>query len=154
MHEKAGIKMKIEKIDKESEYFNQLVNYAKNCSWIAGNHLATMLLEEAFTDWESAFAAIVNENIVGFCTFMKTDYYPDNKYFPWISTIFVDEEYRGKRISQCMIEAVIEYAKNCRFSHVYIPSDMTGFYEKYGFEKIDELENYGGDVDNIFSLKL
>ena len=146
--------MRIERIDKEHKYFTQLINYARNCSWVAGDHLATMLEDGSFTDWESAFAAIVDEHIVGFCTFMKTDYYPDNKYFPWISTIFVDEEYRGKRISQHMIETVIEYAKNLPFSHVYIPSDMIGFYEKYGFEKIVELENYGGDIDNIFAKKL
>lgn len=49
-----------------------------------------------------------------------------------------------------MISKVIEYAKEQGFSKVYIPSDMTGFYEKYGFVKIDELVNYGGDMDNIF----
>lgn len=142
--------MKIEKIDEKSIYFNELINYARTCSWVAGDHLADLLENDAFIDWESAFAAIVDQRIVGFCTFMKTDYYPDNKYFPWISTIFVDEEYRGKRISQRMIETVVAYAKSFQFSHVYIPSDMIGFYEKYGFEKIDELENYDGDVDAIF----
>ncbi len=142
--------MKIEKIDRKSVYFDELIHYARTCSWEAGVHLADLLEDDVFTDWESAFAAIVDRRIVGFCTFMKTDYYPDNKYFPWISTIFVDEKFRGKRISQHMIEAVIEYAKSCRFSSVYIPTDMTGFYEKYGFEKIDELVNYGGDVDHIF----
>lgn len=80
---------------------------------------------------------------------MKTDYYPDNRYYPWISTVFVDEDHRGRRISQHMIEAVIEYARGCQFSQVYIPSDMTGFYEKYGFEKIGELENYGGSGTDL-----
>ena len=142
--------MKIEKIDKKSIYFTELINYARTCSWSAGVHLADLLENDSFIDWESAFAAIIDEHIVGFCTFMKTDYYPNNKYFPWISTIFVDENYRGKRISEHMIETVIQYAKIFPFSYVYIPSDKTGFYEKYGFEKIDELENYGGNVDSIF----
>lgn len=142
--------IKIEKIDEKSIFFNDLINHARTCSWEAGAHLANLLENSTFVDWESAFAAIVDNRIVGFCTFMKTDYYPNNKYFPWISTIFVDEEYRGKRISGHMIEAVIKYAKSLHFSHVYIPSDMVGFYEKYGFEKIDELENYGGDIDAIF----
>ncbi|MCM1024487.1 MAG: GNAT family N-acetyltransferase [Prevotella sp.] len=142
--------IKIEKVDRSSVYFGRLTDYAKNCSWAAGNHLAALLENNAFTDWECAFAAVCDEQIIGFCTFMKTDYYPDNKYSPWISTVFVDEKHRGKRISGQMIETVIEYAKSCRFSAVYIPSDMTGFYEKYGFEKIDTLENYGGEIDNIY----
>ena len=31
---------------------------------------------------------------------------------------------------------------------------MLGFYERYGFVKIDELTNYGGDVDSIFARNL
>ncbi len=53
-----------------------------------------------------------------------------------------------------MIEAAVKYAEKCKFSRVYIPSDMVGLYEKYGFEKIDELKNYGGDIDNIYMKKI
>lgn len=49
-----------------------------------------------------------------------------------------------------MWNELIEYAKEKEFSKVYIPSDMIGFYEKYGFQKFDELQNYDGDMDNIF----
>ena len=34
---------------------------------------------------------------------------------------------------------------------VYIPSDMLGFYEAYGFEKINTPVNYGGETDFIFA---
>lgn len=146
--------MKIEKIDPSSQYYHMLITYAKNCGWAAGPHLAEILEKNAFTDWESAFAAIADGQIAGFCTFMKTDYYPENRYSPWISSIFVDEQYRGKRLSAQMIQTVIEYAKQQQFSCVYIPSDMIGFYEKYGFEKIDQLENYAGDMDYIFKKEI
>lgn len=49
-----------------------------------------------------------------------------------------------------MWNELIDYAKEKEFSKVYIPSDMIGFYEKYGFQKFDELQNYDGDMDNIF----
>jgi GNAT superfamily N-acetyltransferase len=116
-----------------------------------GKHLADLLRGNRFEEWESVFVAMSDNDIIGYCTFLRTDYYPDNKYFPWISSIFVDEKYRGNRVSQKIIEAVIQYAKEQHFTRVYIPSDMIGFYEKYGFTKIDELVNYGGDVDNIFA---
>ena len=146
--------MDVLKIEKGSRRWNELIVYAQNCSWIAGKHLAGMMEKNAFTEWESVFAAISEEKIVGFCTFLKTDYYPENRYFPWISCIFVDEAYRGSRISGKMIEAVIAYAKEQGFSKVYIPSDMIGVYEKYGFEKIDELQNYSGDMDHIFAREI
>ena len=146
--------MKISRIEKSSGRWNELINYAQSCSWVAGRHLASMMEQNAFTEWESVFAVVSKDKIIGFCTFLKTDYYPENRYSPWISSIFVDESYRGNRISEKMIEAVIEYAKEQGFSKVYIPSDMIGFYEKYGFVKIDELQNYSGDIDNVFSKEI
>jgi len=127
------------------------MEYAENCTWIAGKHLAMLMRENQFSEWESVFAAMENEQIIGYCTFLKTDYYPENRYSPWISSIFVENTHRGRRISQQMIETVIAYARSLGFSKVYIPSDMVGMYEKYGFSKVDELVNYGGDVDSIYA---
>lgn len=43
--------MKIEKIDKKSIYLKELIDYAFNCSWPAGQHLPSMLEKNVFTDW-------------------------------------------------------------------------------------------------------
>ena len=142
------------RLECNTDLWHRLTDYAENCSWIAGKHLAEMLRNNSFRKWESVFAAFHDNEIIGFCTFLETDYYPENRYSPWISTVFVDENYRGNRLSQKMIEAVIEYARGQGFRTVYIPSDMTGFYEKYGFEKIDTLINYGGDTDKIFARNI
>lgn len=146
--------IEVRKVMQTDALWSRLADYAQSCSWIAGPHLAEMLRENRFSDWEAVFAAMDGERIVGFCTFLKTDYYPENRYWPWISSIFVDEQYRGRRISGLMIEKAIEYAKEQGFDKVYIPSDMTGFYEKYGFELIDRLVNYGGDEDNVFMKRI
>ena len=109
---------------------------------------------DIFTEWESVFVCLVGGEIAGFCTFLKEDFYPENRYSPWISTIFVDEKFRGYRLSHRMIDSVVTYAKSCGFSKVYIPSDMSGFYEKCGFMPIDTLSNYIGDTDTIFMKEI
>ena len=63
--------------------------------------------------------------------------------------MFVDEDFRGNRISRQLIECAAGYAKEVGFTKVYIPSGITGLYEKYGFQKIDVLINYGGDTDKM-----
>ncbi len=128
-----------------------LADYADGCGWVAGPHLAGMLRENRFTGWETVFAAVAGVRIIGFCTFLATDYYPENRYSPWISTLFVDPDFRGQRIAGQLIAQAMDYAQSCGFSAVYIPSDMTGFYERYGFRKLDELVSYGGDTDSIFA---
>lgn len=143
--------MQVTRITNRDRLWDQAILYAENCSWIAGKHLAQILRENRFTDWESLFAATEGDEIIGFCTLMKEDYYPDNKYQPWISNVFVDETARGHRVSQILVDAAALYAGEMGHDTVYIPSDLIGLYEKYGFEKIDELQNYGGGVDSIFA---
>lgn len=143
--------MQILRLTPEHPLWLQLADYADHCGWIAGPHLAAMLRENRFTGWEAVFAAVAGKRIAGFCTLLREDYYPENRYSPWISSIFVDEAFRGLRICGQLITAAGEHARAHGFRTVYIPSDMTGFYERYGFLRIDELTNYGGDVDHIFA---
>ena len=146
--------MKVIHVRPEDGRWGEVCEFADNCSWIAGKHLAGMMRENRFSQWEAVFAAVEDGKIAGFCTFLKEDYYPENRYWPWISSIFVDEKFRGRRISHLMIGEVIRYAKEQGFERVYIPSDMTGFYEKCGFRKIDELVNYGGDTDSVYMKEI
>ncbi len=147
--------MNVFRVQINTDLWNQLIRYLQQCTWQpVGKHLAEMMEENRFEDWETVFAAVENDEIVGFCTFLKTDYYPENRYSPWISSIFVDEQHRGNYISRAMIKSAEQYAKETGFGSVYIPSDMTGFYEKCGFTKIDKLKNYAGDFDNIFAKKI
>lgn len=142
------------RLNPKESLWNETADFAESCSWIAGKHFADILRGNRFSDWEAAFAAVKDDRIVGFCTFLKEDYYPENRYWPWISSIFVDESARGRRVSHRMIENAIEYARSCGFRKVYIPSDMEGFYEKCGFRPIDKLVNYGGDEDVIFTKEI
>lgn len=139
----------------DSPFWQETITLAEQCSWQgAGKHLADMMREQRFTDWESVFACLRDDHVVGFCTFLKTDFYPENRYSPWISTIFVEEAHRGKRLSEKLIAAAVDYARTYHFHKVYIPSDLIGLYEKYGFRPIDRLTNYVGDTDTIFMKEI
>ena len=113
-----------------------------------------LLRENRFADWETPFAAVQDGTIIGYCTVMKTDYYPENRYAPWISSVFVDEAFRGRGVCGLLLRAAEQYLAQNGFEKAYIPSDMTGFYERYGYRKIDSLVNYGGDTDDVFMKRI
>ena len=146
--------MEIIRLQHNDKYWVKAIDFAENCSWVAGKHLAGMMRDNRFTDWESIFFAVDKDNIYGYCTFLKEDYYPENRYSPWISCIFVTENARGKRISHDLIACAIDYARKIGFSKVYIPSDQEGFYEKCGFQPIDKLKSYDGDMDTVFMREI
>lgn len=146
--------MEIIRLQYKDKYWDKAIEFAENCSWIAGKHLAGMMRDNRFIDWEAVFFAVDNDKLYGYCTFLKEDYFPENKYCPWVSTLFVTEAARGKRLSHNLIGCAIDYAKEMGFSKVYILSDKKGFYEKCGFQPIDKLKNYGGDMETIFMKEI
>ena len=145
----------IQKVDKDTETAEALLGFVKNFSWLdVKEHTVRVLENWEFEEWETPFVAIVNGQIVGMTTIMKSDYYPLPEIFPWISTLFVSEEYRGKRISKKLIDFANEYAKGIGFDKTYIPSVHIGLYEKYGYTYIKDIVNYGGDIDRLYAKEL
>ena len=93
----------------------------------------------------------VNGKVAGFCTFAEKDELPEEcKFTPFIGFVFVDEPYRGKRLSELMIQSAILYARELGYEKIYIMSGEIGLYEKYGFEKLGDYETIYGSIDQLF----
>ena len=144
------IVMNIKKLNQNEKLWQKLIDYANNCDWEAWPILAQKMEENNFLDWEKVFIAIDDEKIVWFCTFTEKDWIPDCEYSPFVWFIFVDDNYRWKRVSEKMINTVEEYAKTLNFKKLYIVSDHQGLYEKYWFEKIDEKADEMWRIESIF----
>lgn len=132
------MKIQIKALTQKDTLWSKVATYAAACDWRAGPQLAEKMRSSAFDDWERVFAALCGEAVAGFCVFSKRDCIPDVPYTPYIGYVFVDQAFRGHRLSQRMIEAALSYAKTLGFERVYLVSDHKNLYEKYGFCKIDE----------------
>ena len=120
--------------------WEKTISFARNGSWKAGPILADRMIKKQFQDWERVIAAVDDDRIAGYCTFSEKDELPDEYgYSPFIGFVFVDEQYRGKRLSEQMIRCACIYAEEAGYSAVYMMSGEHGLYEKYGFIKIGEL---------------
>ena len=143
--------VEIVKVEEESELEEELLSFVEGCSWEdCKEHIAYMIRDRVFTDWETMFAAIVDGRIVGMASIMKTDYYPLPEIYPWISSVFVQEDMRGQRISGHLIEYANNYARKLGFDKTYIPSEHEGLYEKYGYTYVKDIVNYGNGIDHLF----
>ena len=143
------------KADRGTELADRLLAFAENCSWEgAGEHIAEMIRSWVFEDWETMFAAVMNGRIVGMASAMKTDYYPLPEVYPWVSCLFVSEEYRGQRISGELIDCANRYLKEQGFDRSYIPTEYTGLYEHYGYRYLRDIVNYGGGTDRLYVKEL
>lgn len=147
--------LEIKKVDKDSELQKQLLDFIGNFSWTeVKSHTLQIVENWEFADWETPFAALIDGRIVGMATLMRTDYYPLPEIYPWVSTVFVTEEFRGHKISGRLIAFANAYAKENGFDKTYIPTDHIGLYEKYGYRYVKDIVNYGGGVDRLYVKEL
>jgi len=72
--------MQIESLIYSDKLWQDVTEYAQNCSWKAGANLAKQMKKCRFSDWERVFAALDGDHIAGYCTFTKTDCIPDVSY--------------------------------------------------------------------------
>lgn len=154
-HFGLSILPEIKKVDKNTKLADDLIRFVENFSWEeVKEHTLRVLRNWEFCDWETMFVAVVNNQIVGMASLMKTDYYPLSEIYPWVSSIFVSEEYRGYRISEKLIEGANQYAKTLGFKQTYIPSEHIGLYEKYGYRYVKDIINYGNGTDRLYIKQL
>ena len=145
----------IQKVDKDTELAKKLLTFVENFSWSeVKEHTVRVIQNWEFTEWETPFVALVDDRIVGMVTIMKSDYYPLPDIYPWVSTLFVSEAYRGRRISAKLIDFANAYAKDMGFHKTYIPTEHIGLYEKYGYCYLKDIVNYANGVDRLYAKDL
>ena len=131
--------------------WEELANYAEACSWRAGPQLAEAMRADGFPGWERVFAARADDSFAGYCTLTAHDEMPEDcGYTPFVGFVFVDERFRGQRLSGKLIEAACARARELGFKNIYIMSGEVGLYEKYGFEKLGDMETIYGTTDQLF----
>ena len=145
----------IHKVERNTLLAHQLIDFVANFSWEeVKEHTLQNLRNWVFTDWETMFAAVADGKVIGMISLLKTDYYPLPDIFPWVSSLFVTEEWRGRRLSQRLVEHANAYAENLGFERTYIPSEHVGLYEKYGYRYLKDIVNYGGGTDRLYVKEL
>lgn len=147
--------MQIVRVEKDTPFAEEFLQFVENCSWTeVRDHIAGLIRNWEFTDWETMFAAVQDGKIIGMASLLKTDYYPLPEIFPWVSCVFVEKEFRGDRISGKLIDAANRYAKEQGFTKTYIPTEYTELYERYGYTYVKDIVNYGGGTDRLYVKEL
>lgn len=135
---------------------NNLISYAKNCSFQGtGSYLAELLSDNAFKDYEKVYAAIQNHEIIGFAALVKESCV-DDENAPWIDFLFVGEKYRNQHIGIAFITQICNYARSMGFDSIYLCTlSHVDYYKKVGFDTLYTTDFYNGAryADSISIMK-
>ena len=79
-----------------------------------------------------------DNKLIGFYQIVEHD--NDNtSYTPWIANVYVLEEYRGLGYGRVLIESIPDFMKELNIKTIYLHTRHINLYEKFGFEKYQEL---------------
>lgn len=74
--------------------------------------------------------------------------------FPWLSTLYIQDENQKQSAAKFLIEYIINDAKAIGFDFLYVASSNDEYFENLGFKDYGECYRYDGKKLKMFSMKL
>lgn len=98
---------------------------------------AYMKCMEAYLSGETNhgwYLCLDGDRIVAGLGVIKNDFHDRKDLFPNVCAVYTEKDYRGKGIAGRLLNAVVEDCRQKGISPLYLVTDHTGFYERYGWE--------------------
>jgi GNAT superfamily N-acetyltransferase len=115
-------------------------------SWIENSMSAS--------DIPMTFVVLLNNEFVGTFSLWRCDLQSRQDLFPWLGGIVVKEDQRGKGIGLYIQKEALEILKNLGYRKAYLITEITGFYEKTGWEFIGHIMNEKDEVERLYEINL
>ena len=128
------------------------------CKWRAGVFLHELLSKGTFfrTLGEKSDVMLLTDGdaLVSFCTYAEKDDIQPTELTPWIGFVYTFPKYRGHHYAGLLFSEIEQLARNDHIPEIYISTNHTGLYEKYGYEYRTQMRCMDGDMSRIYAKKL
>lgn len=101
------------------------------------------------------FLLLKDGEIIGCSALITNDFISRHDLYPWMACLFVDEKERGQEYGKLLMEYAEEAAKKAGFAAIYLTTDHDGYYEKYGWIRIEDgIDLFSCKTTRIYEKKL
>lgn len=91
------------------------------------------------TDGQTARAALWNGELAGFVLLIHNDLESHQHLKPWVASLLVAPEFRGRGIAKALMTAIETAARELDYSEVYLYTDKPDLYRKLAWSDFEEL---------------
>lgn len=132
--------MEIIQLLKKDDLFNKAIDvFWKEWGEEGGRAFYKDCMIHALTnpnDIPSFYIAKEDDKIIGTYALIRNDLNSRQDLSPWLACLFVDEKFRGNSIGEKLLNHGLLEAAKRGYHFLYLTSDLNGYYEKYGWDKI------------------
>ena len=122
--------------------------------WRAGAFLHDLLRDGTFfsTVGETSRLLLLTDGdaLVSYCTYAELDDIRPTDLSPWMGFVYTFPAYRGRRCAGLLFDAVERLAQRDRVPAVYISTNHTGLYEKYGCVFLTTMNDMDGHPSRVY----
>lgn len=94
------------------------------------------------SDLPVTYLALAGERVVGTVGLWRCDLISRQDLFPWLASLYVDESYRGRGLSEKLQQRVIEECRLRGYADLYLYSACADYYERFGWGYIGDALDY------------
>ncbi len=80
------------------------------------------------------YLCLDGDKIIGGMGVIENDFHERKDLTPNVCAVYTEEEYRGRGIAGRLLNMTVEDLKSKGVSPIYLVTDHTSFYERYGWE--------------------
>mgnify|MGYP004480163639 FL=1 len=91
------------------------------------------------------YLCLDGDKIVGGMGVIENDFHDRKDLAPNVCAVYTEEAYRGKGIAGQLLTIVVDDMKSKGITPIYLVTDHTGFYERYGWEFLCMVQGDGED---------
>lgn len=94
------------------------------------------------------------DEAAGCAGLVPNDFISRMDLWPWICALYVAPEYRGRQYGRLLLEKARGDARLLGFRNIYLSTDHTAYYERYGFAYLGQGWHPWGQSSRIYAAAL
>ena len=149
--------MRIVSVRQEPDYKQSAIKYFQE-SW---PDIAPILYEDSISHCIHAeqflpqwYLLLKDDTIIGCAGLITNDFISRMDLYPWICALFIDQQHRGNRYAELLVNKAKMDAKLGGFKYLNLCTDLDGYYERFGFNYIGQGYHPWDAESRIYQIKL
>jgi GNAT superfamily N-acetyltransferase len=119
------------------------------------NYWKSWVESSMFTDKiPQTFVAVENDKVLGTISLWRCDLQSRQDIFPWLGGLYVDGIYRKQGIGAALQKHAFEVAHNLGYKELYMFTELTGYFERFGWSYLEEIPNEFGEMVKLYRKDL